>query len=144
MTEKTTENSTQAKSRIHVCGVTCHRGDDNCNNYCNDPNVPRPKLIDAIAADDAQPVKGLTPSHIDATIVNEVIYVFPGSTVTVCMLTLRNGAKVLGHNYGSIDPSQQDWAVGRGQARAMAVEKVWELEGYLLRQNLAATASLNG
>lgn len=144
MTEKTIENETQAKGRIHVCGVTCHKGDANCNGYCTDAWVPHAKLIEAVAAADGQPEKRLTPSHIDAAIVNEVFIVFPDSTVTVCMLTLRNGAKVLGHNFGSIDPTQQDWTVGRREARAMAVEKVWELEGYLLREKLVSQAALNG
>ena len=25
----------QPKPKIYVCGVDCHRGDDNCNGYCN-------------------------------------------------------------------------------------------------------------
>lgn len=80
----------------------------------------------------------MTPADIDAAIANEEYHVFPYSTVTVCMLTLRNGAKVLGHNYGAIDSARQDWKIGYREARAMAVEKVWELEGYLLREQLDA------
>ena len=60
-------------------------------------------------------------------------YVFPGTTVTVCLLILRNGAKVIGYNYGSIDPEQQNWELGKHNAYSTALEKVWELEGYLLR-----------
>lgn len=78
----------------------------------------------------------LLPDAIDATVQATEFYVFPGTTVTVCLLTLRNGAKVLGHNYGAIDAARQDWATGRFEARAMAMEKVWELEGYLLRERL--------
>ena len=78
----------------------------------------------------------LTPADIDAAIENEEYHIFPYSTVTVCMLTLRNGAKVLGHNYGAIDSARQDWKMGYREARAMAVEKVWELEGYALRNAL--------
>jgi len=33
----------------------------------------------------------LSPDHIDAQIVHESYYVFPGTTLTVCALTLRNG-----------------------------------------------------
>lgn len=127
------------KIKIHVCGVTCHQGDANCNGYCTDARVPHAKLIEAGVVANATGPR-LTPSHIDALIVNEAFHVFPNSTVTVCMLTLRNGAKVLGHNYGSIDPTQQDWTVGCREARAMAVEKVWELEGYLLRETLSSPA----
>jgi hypothetical protein len=81
---------------------------------------------------------GLTPADINAAIVREIDYAFPNTTVTVCLLTLRNGAKVIGHNYGAIDPSRHSAVIGRLEARKMAVEKVWELEGYLLRERLAA------
>lgn len=79
----------------------------------------------------------VTPERIEQVIENTDFYVFPGTTVTVCLLTLKNGAKVVGHNYGAIDATRQDWATGRFEARAMAVEKVWELEGYLLREHAA-------
>ena len=78
----------------------------------------------------------VTPERIDEVLLSTEFYVFPGTTVTVCCLTLKNGAKVLGHNYGAIDAARQDWAVGRFEARAMAIEKVWELEGYALRERL--------
>lgn len=76
----------------------------------------------------------VTAADIAAAIIAEDYQVFDGTTVTVCLLTLRNGAKVIGHNYGSIDPARQDWEWGKKEARAMAVEKVWELEGYLVRE----------
>ena len=79
---------------------------------------------------------GLTPDDIESAIVGTDYYVFSGTTVTVCMLTLRNGAKVIGYNYGAIDPARQDWETGRSEAEKMAKEKVWELEGYLLRERL--------
>ena len=33
----------------------------------------------------------LNPQHIDDTIKSEAYYVFPGTTLTVCALTLQNG-----------------------------------------------------
>jgi len=78
----------------------------------------------------------LTPADIDAAIVGERYQTFPDTTVTVALLTLRNGAHVVGYNYGAIDPTRQDWDEGKAAARAMAVEKIWELEGYLLRKRL--------
>ncbi len=80
----------------------------------------------------------ITPERIKEVIQDTQFYVFPDTTVTVALLTLKNGAKVIGHNYGAIDVARQDWATGRFEARAMAVEKVWELEGYVLRNRLAA------
>jgi len=58
--------------------------------------------------------------------------------VTICTLVLRNGAKVLGVNYGAIDRAQHDAGKGREAARAVAVERVWELLGFRLRDTLAA------
>lgn len=84
----------------------------------------------------------LTPMQIASVIKSEEFHVFEGTTVTVCLLTLANGAKVIGHNYGSIDPANQSWVTGKQLAKEMAVEKVWELEGYLLREKLATAAAL--
>ena len=84
------------------------------------------------------PPPKVTEEQVEAAIQATDFYVFPGTTVTVCLLTLKNGAKVVGHNYGAIDVTRQDWATGRFEARAMAVEKVWELEGYVLRNELTA------
>lgn len=78
---------------------------------------------------------GLTPDDINSVVVGEE-YSFPSGTVTSCLLELANGAKVIGINYGSIDPASQNWEFGRKAAREAALEKVWELEGYLLRQKL--------
>lgn len=64
--------------------------------------------------------------------------------VTICVLVLRNGTKVLGVNYGAIDPAQHDAAMGREEARKMAVEKVWELLGFRLRDKLHARSGCQG
>lgn len=77
----------------------------------------------------------LTPEDIDAVIKSEK-YEYPSAGMTICILTLKNQTRVIGVNYGSIDPGRQDWAFGRQAAKEQAVEKVWELEGYLLRQKI--------
>lgn len=79
----------------------------------------------------------LSPLVIKEVIKSEQFHVFEGTTTTVCLLTLKNGAKVIGYNYGSIDPDNQNWEVGKNSAKDMAVDKVWELEGYLLREKLS-------
>jgi len=63
----------------------------------------------------------------------------PGSLdlLTFCVLVLRNGAKVVGVNYGAIDPAQHSAERGRQAARKQAEEKVWELLGFRLRDELA-------
>jgi len=79
----------------------------------------------------------LTPALIDAAIVAEQHHVFPGTTLTVCCLTLRNGFTVTGES-AAASPANFDEAIGRKIARENARQKVWALEGYLLRERLAA------
>ncbi len=78
----------------------------------------------------------LTPDDIEAAIVAEDYHVFPGTTVTVCLLTHTSGAKAVGYNYGAIDPRRQDWAKGKEIARTKAIETIWEMEGLKLRLRL--------
>ena len=61
----------------------------------------------------------------------------PLSLLTFCVLVLRNGTKIVGINYGSIDPAQHSVERGREDARAQAVEQIWPLLGYELRSKLA-------
>jgi hypothetical protein len=78
----------------------------------------------------------LTPSDIDSVIVGEMYYVFPGTTLTVCALVLRNGYVVVGHS-ASVSKENFDENIGRKIARQEARDQIWMLEGYLLRQMLA-------
>jgi hypothetical protein len=78
----------------------------------------------------------LNPAHIDAQIAGEAFHVFPGTTMTVCALTLRNGFIVIGES-AAASPSNFDEEIGRKIARENARNKIWALEGYLLRSKLA-------
>lgn len=77
----------------------------------------------------------LTPALIDAAIESEQYYVFPGTTTTVCCLSLRNGGTVTGES-ACVSPANFDEEIGRNIARQNAREKIWPLEGYLLKQRL--------
>lgn len=79
----------------------------------------------------------LTPDKIDGVIVSEQYHVFPGTTMTVCALTLRNGFVVIGES-AAASPDNFDQAIGRRIARENARNRIWALEGYLLRQHLAS------
>lgn len=83
----------------------------------------------------------VTKADVFEKIKDETYYIFPGTTVTTCLLTLENGTKVLGVNYGAIDPERHDWEQGRLNAYEDAFEKIWELEGYLLREKLTTQKS---
>lgn len=79
----------------------------------------------------------LTPDHIDAQIVGEAYHVFPGTTLTVCALTLKNGFQVVGES-AAASPANFDADLGKKIARDNARNKIWALEGYLLRSKLAS------
>lgn len=78
----------------------------------------------------------LTPALIDAAIVGEDYHVFPGTTMTICALTLRNGFIVTGES-AAASPENFDAAIGKRIARDNARNKIWALEGYLLREKLS-------
>lgn len=81
----------------------------------------------------------LTPDLIDAQIVSEAYHVFPGTTMTVCALTLKNGFVTIGES-AAASPENFDKAIGERIARDNARNKIWALEGYNLRTKLAQAA----
>lgn len=78
----------------------------------------------------------LTPALIDAAIVGEQYYVFPGTALTICALKLKNGFLVTGE---SVAVSRENFnaELGRKIAREQARNKIWAFEGYLLRERLS-------
>lgn len=78
----------------------------------------------------------LSPEMIDAAIFSEQYHVFPGTTLTVCALTLRNGFVVTGES-AAASPENFNEEIGRKIARGNAREKIWAFEGYLLRERLS-------
>ena len=82
----------------------------------------------------------LTPDAIDAAIAGEQYHVFEGTTLTVCCLTLKNGYTVTGES-AAASPENFDREIGQKIARQNAREKIWGLEGYLLRQKLHEAAA---
>lgn len=81
----------------------------------------------------------ITPAHIDSQIAREDYHVFPGTTVTVCCLELKNGFCIVGES-AAASPENFNEQIGRDIARRNARDKIWSLEGYLLRTTLAALA----
>lgn len=79
----------------------------------------------------------VTPEIVDMVIESEAYHRFPETTVTVCCLTLRNGYHVIGQS-AAADPRNFDEEIGRKIARADARDKIWALEGYLLREIITA------
>lgn len=77
----------------------------------------------------------LTPESIDNTIVKEQYHVFEGTTLTVCVLTLYNGYTVTGES-AAVSEDNFDEEIGRKIAHDNARNKIWQLEGYLLKNKL--------
>ena len=77
----------------------------------------------------------ITPDRIDDVIAKEDYLMFEGSQLIVCCLTLDNGFTVTGE---SACASSENFNAELGQkiARKNAREKIWALEGYLLKQRL--------
>ncbi|HKT89498.1 MAG TPA: Gp49 family protein [Candidatus Sulfotelmatobacter sp.] len=98
----------------------------------------------------------VTPADIEASIASEFYFVagdgvygaahkegdssvqsFPAALdlLTFCVLVLRNGFTVTGES-ACASPENFDAEIGRKIARDNAKNKIWLLEGYLLKQRL--------
>lgn len=77
----------------------------------------------------------ITPEAIEAVIVNSTFHIFPGSQLTVCCITLKNGFTVTGES-ACASPENFNQQLGEAIAYRNAKDKIWVLEGYLLKQNL--------
>ena len=92
----------------------------------------------------------VTPADIEANISGEYFFTAADATkdchqfealslLTFCVLVLKNGFTVTGES-ACASPENFDAELGRKIARENAVNKIWALEGYLLRSKLAAAA----
>ena len=61
---------------------------------------------------------------------SEYIRMSDGRT-TICHITLRNGFTVRGES-ACVDPKEYNLALGEKYAYENAIDKIWQLEGYLL------------
>lgn len=71
----------------------------------------------------------LTPQLIDDTIADETYHIFEGTTLTVCVLALRNGFTVTGES-AAASPENFDEEIGRKIARENAREKIWWISSF--------------
>lgn len=79
----------------------------------------------------------VTPEHIAGVIASES-YIQPwNTTLTICVLTLRNGTLIVGES-ACVSAQNFDAELGQRIARQKAVDKIWALEGYLLAERLHA------
>jgi len=88
-------------------------------------------------------VNKLTPEAIESVIVSTSYTRLGESTATVCQLTLKNGFVVEGISHCA-DPANFNQEEGEKWARKQAFEKIWDLEGYLLKERLFQKEALRG
>lgn len=77
----------------------------------------------------------ITPAHIDSVILDTDYHVFGSTQLTVCCMWLKNGFTVTGES-ACASPENFDAELGRKIAYENAKNKIWMLEGYLLKQKL--------
>jgi hypothetical protein len=77
----------------------------------------------------------LTPDLIDALIKTAEYHVFAGTCLTFCCMTLQNGFTVTGES-ACAHPENFNQELGQKIAYQNARDKIWMLEGYLLKQRL--------
>ena len=108
----------------------------------------------------------LTPEHIDSLIVSEIYItgrdainaamnsvtgliksqyaegvdlLAPAETLTFCIFILKNGFTVTGES-ACASPENFDKLIGQKLAYENALNKIWQLEGYLLKEQLYRTS----
>lgn len=87
-------------------------------------------LLTALAA---CPGERVTAGYIHSRIASKEFIVLPGSTVTICNITLDNGYSVRGES-GCVDPANFNREVGQHYAEKQAIDKLWPLFGFLLAE----------
>ena len=78
----------------------------------------------------------ITPSLIDSKIKEAKYHLFDGTCLIVCCLVLDNGYTVTGES-ACASPENFDEDIGEKIAFDNAREKIWALEGYRLKEELA-------
>ena len=78
----------------------------------------------------------LTHAHIDSIIKKKEFHKLTGTLTvlkTICVLTLKNGFTVTGES-ACASPENYDQEIGEKIAFENARDKIWVLEGYLLKE----------
>lgn len=153
-----------------ACTCTGNQACSNCPPQRFSPvQTPRAADKEAVIQDKGKTATHITPADIEANIASEHYFTaaqgdakavedaaFHGGALTAaasratpdalrlltfCVLVLRNGTKVVGVNYGAIDPARHDPEMGRTEALKAAIEQIWPLMGYELRTKLASATT---
>lgn len=69
----------------------------------------------------------------------DTVNYLPVDTLTICMITMKNGFRVLGKS-APASPENYDPEVGQRYAYEDAFKQLWQFEGYLLCERLTEAA----
>lgn len=89
--------------------------------------------IETAVVDKGLTAPRVTKQAINAIIVDAFYYIFPGTTVTVCCIKLKNGFCVIGKS-AAASVENFDEELGQQIAYTDAYNQIWALEGYLLKE----------
>jgi len=97
-------------------------------------------MSDDLEIENAINEKGLNAPRVNIETIEQVIknkqfYIFPDSCFTVCLLSLKNGFNVSGES-ACVSAENFDKELGEKIAFENAKDKIWQLEGYLLKEEL--------
>ena len=81
----------------------------------------------------------LNREKLEALVSHTHYHHVPDTTTTICAITLKNGFTVVGES-ACIDPNNFDQIIGQKIAYENAFEKLWQLEGYRIKSQLAEQA----
>ena len=84
----------------------------------------------------------MTPNKLTPETIQELIdqtNYLTHMTLTICVLTLKNGTMVTGES-NVIDPTNYNAEIGREMSYKDAFSKIWQLEGYAMKRDLAKVA----
>ncbi len=77
----------------------------------------------------------VTPDLIASIIIGETYTKLPSGRTLICELTLKNGYTVRGES-SCVSVENFDLELGKKISREDAKNKIWQLEGYLLKERL--------
>lgn len=119
-------------------------GAPNSSNFATlnqEPSVkPNLTIAQAEAVIETKKAPKVTRQGIEAKIAS-VQYITQHAPLTICVITMRNGFSVTGTS-GAVSLANYDEEVGKTVSYENAFRQIWPLEGYLLRERLAAEEAL--
>ena len=77
----------------------------------------------------------ITEEHLTSIIKRDQYHTFASNTLTICILTLKNGTVITGES-ACVSPENFVQKTGQEIAYRNAFEKLWMLEGYLLKEKI--------